>query len=345
MAVALLVIGWVTLFSAEFHRSGERPGHLPARAHPPAGRPGRAGRAAAPGHRCLAAGDAALPGRVRRPGRRRPGRGPAGPGRGTPASRPSCWRWSPRCCSARPRGGFPPDEPTSRTGRTGPAGPAGLGGHHRRGRADRRRGHRRGHRQRPGRGPRYPGPPCWWRAELAVLVLAVRAFMLARQNGTILGIWRESSRSLRELASRTNDVVLVCDLDGVISYASPAVGDYGYAPGDLSGRRLLDYVHPEDRGAALAACRRALGASLAQDRPVRPPRPPPHRTRPHRTSRPRGAGRPPGGSRPGCAPPTAPGGTSSRPCCATRPLAQPTRSWSPPATSATRWRCASRSRT
>ena len=87
-----------------------------------------------------------------------------------------------------------------------------------------------------------------------VLVLAVRVFMLARQNGTILGIWRESSRSLRELASRTNDVVLVCDLDGVIGYASPAVGDYGYAPGDLSGRRLLDYVHPEDRDAVLAAC-------------------------------------------------------------------------------------------
>jgi diguanylate cyclase (GGDEF)-like protein/PAS domain S-box-containing protein len=98
-----------------------------------------------------------------------------------------------------------------------------------------------------------------------VLVLAVRVFMLARQNGTILGIWRESSRSLRELASRTNDVVLVCDLGGAIGYASPAVGDYGYAPGDLSGRRLLDYVHPEDRDAVLAAARRALGASRAQD--------------------------------------------------------------------------------
>src|SRR5215472_7137534 len=47
-----------------------------------------------------------------------------------------------------------------------------------------------------------------------VLVLAVRVFMLVNQNGTILGIWRESSRSLRELASRTSDVVLVCDLDG-----------------------------------------------------------------------------------------------------------------------------------
>jgi len=96
-----------------------------------------------------------------------------------------------------------------------------------------------------------------------VLVLAVRVFMLVNQNGIILGNWRESSRSLRELASRTSDVVLVCDPDGVISYASPAVGDYGYAPEDLTGRRLLDFVHPEDRGAVRTASRLALGRAEA----------------------------------------------------------------------------------
>jgi diguanylate cyclase (GGDEF)-like protein len=54
-------------------------------------------------------------------------------------------------------------------------------------------------------------------------------------------------------------VVLVCDLEGVVRYASHAVQDYGYAPGALAGRQLLDFVHPEDRGAALAAVRLALG--------------------------------------------------------------------------------------
>jgi diguanylate cyclase (GGDEF)-like protein/PAS domain S-box-containing protein len=96
-----------------------------------------------------------------------------------------------------------------------------------------------------------------------VLVLAVRMFMLVNQNGVILRISRESSRSLRDLASRTSDVVLVCDTDGVISYASPAVGDYGYTPGDLTGRRLLDFVHPEDRGAVLTASRLALAPDEA----------------------------------------------------------------------------------
>jgi len=72
-----------------------------------------------------------------------------------------------------------------------------------------------------------------------VLVLAARVFMLVRENLAVTGIWRESSRSLRDLANRTSDVVLVCDLDGVVRYASPAVEDYGYPPGTLTGRRLL----------------------------------------------------------------------------------------------------------
>src|SRR5271165_2593068 len=92
-----------------------------------------------------------------------------------------------------------------------------------------------------------------------VLVLAARVFMLVRENGDVLGIWRESSRSLRDLANRTSDVVLVCDLDGAVTYASPTVEDYGYPPGALVGRRLLDFVHPEDRSAALASVRLALG--------------------------------------------------------------------------------------
>jgi diguanylate cyclase (GGDEF)-like protein len=92
-----------------------------------------------------------------------------------------------------------------------------------------------------------------------VLALAARVFMLVRENGIVLGLWRESSRSLRDLANRTSDVVLVCDLEGVVRYASQAVQDYGYAPGALAGRQLLDLVHPEDRGAALAAVRLALG--------------------------------------------------------------------------------------
>ena len=153
-----------------------------------------------------------------------------------------------------------------------------------------------------------------------VLVLAARVFMLVRENGAVLGIWRESSRSLRDLANRTSDVVLVCDLDGVVRYASPAVEDYGYPPGALAGRRLLDFVHPEDRSAALASVRLALGgydpAGLSGP------------SAGESAERAEGSGR----FRSGSGPPTGRGGTSSPPCCATRHPVSPSRCSSPPAT-------------
>src|SRR5207237_538401 len=67
-----------------------------------------------------------------------------------------------------------------------------------------------------------------------VLVLAARIFMLVRENLAVTGIWRESSRSLRDLANRTSDVVLVCALDGVVKYASPAGEAYGSPPATLT---------------------------------------------------------------------------------------------------------------
>jgi diguanylate cyclase (GGDEF)-like protein/PAS domain S-box-containing protein len=99
-----------------------------------------------------------------------------------------------------------------------------------------------------------------------VLVLAARIFMLVRENGIVLSIWRESSRNLRELASRTSDVVLVCDLKGTIRYAFPAVSSYGYTPAELEGKRLTDIVHPEDRRAAVAAIRLELAGEQGTGR-------------------------------------------------------------------------------
>jgi diguanylate cyclase (GGDEF)-like protein/PAS domain S-box-containing protein len=58
---------------------------------------------------------------------------------------------------------------------------------------------------------------------------------------------------------------MICDLVGTIEYASRAVGEFGYTPGQLTGRRLADIVHPEDRPAgiraAIAGLRAAAGTS------------------------------------------------------------------------------------
>ncbi len=93
----------------------------------------------------------------------------------------------------------------------------------------------------------------------ALLVLVARVLVLVWETSAVLRAWRDSSGSLRELADRTSDVVLVSGLAGRISYASPAVADFGYSPEDLAGLRLEDLVHPEDRAMAVRAVRAALG--------------------------------------------------------------------------------------
>ena len=93
----------------------------------------------------------------------------------------------------------------------------------------------------------------------AVLVIAVRILMLVRENGLAMRMWREASNSLRDLADRTGDMVLICDLDGTISYASPLASGYSYPTTALIGKPLTDFVHPEDIGAARAAVAIVIG--------------------------------------------------------------------------------------
>ena len=93
----------------------------------------------------------------------------------------------------------------------------------------------------------------------AVLVVGVRILMLVRENGVAVRMWREASNSLRELADRTGDMVLICDLDGTISYASPLVSGFSYSPEALVGKGLSEFVHPEDIGAARAAVAAVAG--------------------------------------------------------------------------------------
>jgi diguanylate cyclase (GGDEF)-like protein len=93
----------------------------------------------------------------------------------------------------------------------------------------------------------------------AVLVVGVRILMLVRENGLAVRMWREASNSLRDLADRTGDMVLICDLDGTISYASPLVSGFSYSREALVGRALSEFVHPEDIGAARAAVAAVIG--------------------------------------------------------------------------------------
>jgi diguanylate cyclase (GGDEF)-like protein/PAS domain S-box-containing protein len=89
-------------------------------------------------------------------------------------------------------------------------------------------------------------------------VLALRLAGTQRRASSAAGIWRESRQRFRDLADRTSDVVLLCDLGGVIRYASRAATGYGYQPDSLPGTPLSDLLHPEDRAGGTRAVRRVV---------------------------------------------------------------------------------------
>jgi diguanylate cyclase (GGDEF)-like protein/PAS domain S-box-containing protein len=100
-------------------------------------------------------------------------------------------------------------------------------------------------------------------------VLAVRVISLVWRVDAWSRVWQESGRQFRQLAERTSDVVLLCDVDGVIRYASHAVTGYGYGPDALRGMPVVDLLHPDDRPGGTEAIRQAM-VSKAQ-RPGRYP--------------------------------------------------------------------------
>ncbi|HLL40673.1 MAG TPA: PAS domain S-box protein [Rubrobacteraceae bacterium] len=70
--------------------------------------------------------------------------------------------------------------------------------------------------------------------------------------------------SFRSLLQHVLDVVAILDADGTLRYASPAVeAVLGYAPEEVIGNRVFDYVHPDDLERAVEALAETLVASGA----------------------------------------------------------------------------------
>jgi diguanylate cyclase (GGDEF)-like protein/PAS domain S-box-containing protein len=103
-------------------------------------------------------------------------------------------------------------------------------------------------------------PPLALASTVVVFLLVIRLAGLTRQATAVAEAAQESDWMFRALAATVSDAVLICDLSGTIEYASQAVGDFGYAPDGLVGRRLAEIVHPEDRLAGVRAAVAALRA-------------------------------------------------------------------------------------
>ena len=103
---------------------------------------------------------------------------------------------------------------------------------------------------------------------IAVLALAIRTGGLLISGRAAAVTRQDSGRHFRELAERITDTVLVCDLDGRIRYASPAVAEYGYSPENLAGTALADLIHPEDLPGAVRFARKAAARGAAARGPA-----------------------------------------------------------------------------
>ncbi|KDE56069.1 PAS domain S-box protein [Methanoculleus sp. MH98A] len=67
---------------------------------------------------------------------------------------------------------------------------------------------------------------------------------------------QESEEHFRSLIENASDIILLLDMQGRITYASPSVNQIGgYEPDNLIGTDVLDLIHPEDAPKALEAVR------------------------------------------------------------------------------------------
>jgi diguanylate cyclase (GGDEF)-like protein/PAS domain S-box-containing protein len=81
----------------------------------------------------------------------------------------------------------------------------------------------------------------------ATLILLARLAGLLRENDRLRRAVDTGEEHFRALAESSNDVVLVCDLDGTVQYVSAgAQRTFSYSPDELLSRPLQEIVHPED---------------------------------------------------------------------------------------------------
>ncbi|MEV4565812.1 GGDEF domain-containing protein [Nonomuraea sp. NPDC049419] len=115
-----------------------------------------------------------------------------------------------------------------------------------------------------------PEPPVAGVAALeasVVLLLLVRLFVLAATNVRLRAQVKLGRRQLMDLAESTGDVVFTCDYEGVVREIGAGVeATYGYAPADVVGGSIFDYIHPED----VPGIQVAMRALTLDDEPAAP---------------------------------------------------------------------------
>ena len=91
-----------------------------------------------------------------------------------------------------------------------------------------------------------------------------------------IGMPADSDDWLRFVVQNFSEIVMVVDPDGTLAYASPAFERIlGYDPGEVPGKNVFDFVHPDDLTRVREATDRIIsGGDPAGTKAARVPHPP-----------------------------------------------------------------------
>jgi PAS domain S-box-containing protein len=93
---------------------------------------------------------------------------------------------------------------------------------------------------------------------VAALSIVLPITVLQTQRNALLSALADGQRRFRNLAERSEEVLMELSADGMFQYVSPRASVVlGYEPAMLLGRSVLDLVHPDDRNELAAVLTQA----------------------------------------------------------------------------------------
>jgi PAS domain S-box-containing protein len=85
------------------------------------------------------------------------------------------------------------------------------------------------------------------RHDLRAAQKLARAYAVVLKHQLAEAKQREEDEKFRAIISSSKDIIFTVDFSGMITYVSPRILDYGFTPGEIVGRPVDYFTHPDDK--------------------------------------------------------------------------------------------------